>query len=99
MYGRDGMLAHPYMLGPNGESNGCVSLQDYSRFLEAFLRGEIDRLIVVPKLAEQPTLLMPLPQMTNSMPRNENRELFHQAVCVCVNQTTQPTIGCGYCFI
>jgi hypothetical protein len=55
MYGRDGMLAHPYMLGPNGESNGCVSLQDYSKFLEAFLRGEIDRLIVVPKLQESPS--------------------------------------------
>jgi len=51
MYGRAGMLAHPYMLGPDGQSNGCVSVQDYSRFLEAFLRGEIDRLIVVPKLA------------------------------------------------
>ena len=55
MYGRDGMLAHPYMLGPNGESNGCVSLQDYSKFLEAFLRGEIDRLIVVPRLQELPS--------------------------------------------
>ena len=52
MYGRAGMLAHPYMLGPDGQSNGCVSVQDYSRFLEAFLRGEIDRLIVVPKLAD-----------------------------------------------
>ena len=52
MYGRTGMLAHPYMLGPDGQSNGCVSVQDYSRFLEAFLRGEIDRLIVVPKLAD-----------------------------------------------
>ena len=48
MYGRSGFLAHPYMLGPDGQSNGCVSLQDYPKFLETFLRGDIDRLIVVP---------------------------------------------------
>ena len=48
MYGRSGILAHPYMLGPDGQSNGCVSVQDYSKFLEAFLRGDIDRLIVLP---------------------------------------------------
>jgi Protein of unknown function (DUF2778) len=48
MYGRAGILAHPYMLGPDGQSNGCVSLQDYPKFLEAFLRGDIDRLIVLP---------------------------------------------------
>jgi hypothetical protein len=51
MYGRSGILAHPYMLGPNGQSNGCVSLQDYPKFLEAFLRGDIDRLVVVPSSA------------------------------------------------
>lgn len=50
MFGRDGMLAHTYMLGPNGQSNGCVSFKDYPKFLEAFLRGEVDRLIVVPGL-------------------------------------------------
>jgi hypothetical protein len=55
MYGREGMLAHPYMLGPDGQSNGCVSLQDYPKFLEAFLRGEVDRLIVVPKLGDTPS--------------------------------------------
>lgn len=48
MFGRDGMLAHTYMLGPNGQSNGCVSFKDYDKFLEAFLRGEVDRLVVVP---------------------------------------------------
>jgi hypothetical protein len=48
MYGRSGILAHPYMLGPDGQSNGCVSLQDYPKFLEAYLRGDIDRLIVLP---------------------------------------------------
>jgi hypothetical protein len=50
MYGRDGMLAHTYLLGPNGQSNGCVSFKDYARFLRAFQRGEVDRLVVVPSL-------------------------------------------------
>jgi Tlde1 domain len=52
MYGRNGMLAHPYMLGANGQSNGCVSIQDYPKFLQAFLRGDFNRLIVVADLAE-----------------------------------------------
>lgn len=51
MFGRDGMLAHPYMLGPNGQSNGCVSFRDYPAFLNAFLAGEVDRLVVVENLA------------------------------------------------
>jgi Protein of unknown function (DUF2778) len=50
MYGRAGILAHPYMLGPNGQSNGCVSLSDYPEFLNAFLRGEVTRLVVVERL-------------------------------------------------
>ncbi len=48
MFGRDGMLAHTYMLGPDGDSNGCVSFKDYSAFLQAYLKGDIDRLVVVP---------------------------------------------------
>jgi len=47
MFGRDGILAHTYMLGPNGQSNGCVSFRDYDKFLHAFLRGEVDRMVVV----------------------------------------------------
>jgi hypothetical protein len=54
MFGRDGMLAHSYMLGPNGQSNGCVSFSDYPAFLNAFLRGEVDRLVVVEHLATAP---------------------------------------------
>jgi Tlde1 domain len=50
MFGRDGILAHTYMLGANGQSNGCVSFKDYPAFLHAYLRGEIDRLVVVPRL-------------------------------------------------
>jgi hypothetical protein len=50
MYGRAGILAHSYMLGPNGQSNGCVSFSDYPEFLNAFLRGEVTRLVVVERL-------------------------------------------------
>jgi hypothetical protein len=55
MFGRDGMLAHTYMLGPNGQSNGCVSVRDYARFLNAYLSGEINRLVVVEQLATTPS--------------------------------------------
>jgi len=55
MYGRDGILAHTYMLGPNGQSNGCVSFSDYEAFLNAYLRGEVDRLVVVERLAAPPS--------------------------------------------
>jgi type VI secretion system (T6SS) effector TldE1-like protein len=55
MFGRAGMLAHTYMLGPHGQSNGCVSFRDYPKFLQAFLRGEIDRLVVVPYLGTSPS--------------------------------------------
>jgi len=51
MFGRDGMLAHSYMLGPSGQSNGCVSFRNYPAFLNAFLKGEVDRLVVVEDLA------------------------------------------------
>src|SRR5215831_6941096 len=54
MYGRGGILAHPYMLGANGQSNGCVSLSDYPEFLNAFLRGEVTRLVVVERLESLP---------------------------------------------
>ena len=55
MYGRDGILAHSYMLGPNGQSNGCVSFSDYPAFLNAFLRGDVTRLVVVERLANPPS--------------------------------------------
>ena len=47
LYGRAGLLAHPYMLGPNGDSNGCVSVKNYNAFLRAYEDGEIKRLAVV----------------------------------------------------
>ena len=50
IFGRDGLLAHTYMLGPRGDSNGCVSIKDYRRFLAAFKRGEITQLVVVARM-------------------------------------------------
>jgi hypothetical protein len=38
------------MLGPNGDSNGCVSIKSYDKFLRAFENGEINRLVVVTSL-------------------------------------------------
>ena len=48
--GRDGLLTHSYLLGPNGDSNGCVSFKNYEKFLAAFENGEIKRLVVVVSL-------------------------------------------------
>jgi len=53
--GRTGLLVHSYMLGPNGDSNGCVSIRDYERFLKAYSDGEITRLVVVPNLTDSIT--------------------------------------------
>ncbi len=50
IYGRAGLLAHTYMLGPDGDSNGCVSFRDYDAFLRAFRSGEISKLVVVTRL-------------------------------------------------
>ncbi|QXX76382.1 DUF2778 domain-containing protein [Methylovirgula sp. HY1] len=47
LYGRTGLLAHSYMLGPNGQSNGCVSFKNYKAFLQAYMKGEVKRLVVV----------------------------------------------------
>jgi hypothetical protein len=52
MHGRTGLLVHSYMLGPNGDSNGCVSIKEYDRFLQAYMNGQIKRLVVVPSLNE-----------------------------------------------
>jgi hypothetical protein len=50
IYGRTGLLAHTYMLGPNGDSNGCVSFKDYDAFLRAYRSQKVRRLVVVAKL-------------------------------------------------
>jgi Protein of unknown function (DUF2778) len=49
-FGRSGLLAHTYMLGPKGESNGCVVFKNYNAFLQAFQKGQVKRLIVVDNL-------------------------------------------------
>ncbi len=51
IYGRDGLLAHTYMLGPRGDSNGCVSFKDYEAFLNAYRNNEVKRLVVVSRLS------------------------------------------------
>jgi Tlde1 domain len=48
--GRSGLLTHSFMLGPNGQSNGCVSIRNYDSFLQAYKDGVINRLVVVPSL-------------------------------------------------
>ncbi len=52
VFGRSGLLAHPYMLGPNGNSNGCVSFKNYDAFLRAFQTGQVRRLAVVAEWTE-----------------------------------------------
>jgi hypothetical protein len=50
VFGRSGLLAHTFMLGANGQSNGCVSFRNYNAFLHAFLNHDIKRLAVVTRL-------------------------------------------------
>jgi Protein of unknown function (DUF2778) len=50
VYGRSGLLAHTFMLGPNGDSNGCVSFRDYNAFLNAYRNQGIKKLAVVTRV-------------------------------------------------
>jgi hypothetical protein len=50
IFGRSGLLAHTYMLGPNGDSNGCVSFRNYDAFLKAYVNNKVKRLVVVARL-------------------------------------------------
>ena len=50
VFGRTGLLAHTFMLGTNGQSNGCVSFRNYAAFLRAYLSGEVRRLAVVERI-------------------------------------------------
>ncbi|WP_291609903.1 tlde1 domain-containing protein [Bradyrhizobium sp.] len=59
--GRTGLLAHSYLLGPNGDSNGCVSIRNYERFLKAYGDGEITRLVVVQSLTDSITASRRMP--------------------------------------
>jgi type VI secretion system (T6SS) effector TldE1-like protein len=53
--GRTGLLVHNYMLGPDGASNGCVSIRNYERFLKAYSDGEVTRLVVVQSITDSIT--------------------------------------------
>jgi hypothetical protein len=46
-HGRDGLLAHSYLLRNRGDSHGCVAFEEYPRFLKAFKRGEISHMVIV----------------------------------------------------
>ncbi len=50
IFDRDGLLAHPYLLGPSGQSNGCVSFKDHYAFLDAYRNKGIRRLAVLAKI-------------------------------------------------
>jgi Protein of unknown function (DUF2778) len=50
IFGREGLLAHTFMLGPSGDSNGCVSFRDYNAFLSAYHNMGIRKLAVVARV-------------------------------------------------
>ncbi len=50
IFGRDGLLAHTFMLGASGASNGCVSFRDYNAFLNAYRNQGIRKLAVVARV-------------------------------------------------
>jgi hypothetical protein len=50
IFGRDGLLAHTFMLGSSGASNGCVSFRDYNAFLNAYRNQGIRKLAVVARV-------------------------------------------------
>jgi len=50
IFGREGLLAHTFMLGPNGDSNGCVSFRDYNAFLSAYHNQGIRKLAVIARV-------------------------------------------------
>jgi type VI secretion system (T6SS) effector TldE1-like protein len=81
MYGRDGILAHSYMLGANGQSNGCVSFSNYPEFLNAFLKGEVTRLAVVERLDSPPGRLAAgqLPEPVKDLLRTADRRRQYAA--------------------
>jgi hypothetical protein len=53
MYGRDGILAHSFLLGEAGASNGCISVKDYDKFLKAYEDGKFNQIIVL-RHADEP---------------------------------------------
>jgi hypothetical protein len=74
MNGRAGILAHSYMLGASGQSNGCVSFADYPAFLDAYERGDVTHLVVVERLADAPGLKIGSDWLSNAF-----RDLFRRS--------------------
>jgi hypothetical protein len=68
-FGRSGLLAHPYMLGPSGDSNGCVSFKDYDAFLRAYQNGEVKRLMVVARSTQEPRQYSSLESLRRDLDR------------------------------
>jgi hypothetical protein len=68
IFGRSGLLAHTYMLGPKGESNGCVVFKNYNMFLQAFQNGQIKRLIVVDNLNRTSKVTLTVDQDLSAQP-------------------------------
>ena len=52
MYGRDGILAHSFLLGEAGASNGCISIREYDTFLKAYEDGLFNQIIVLRSIDE-----------------------------------------------
>jgi len=64
MYGRDGILAHSFLLGEAGASNGCISVKDYDKFLKAYEDGKFNQIIVL-RSADEPVPAL----VANAQPR------------------------------
>jgi hypothetical protein len=81
MHGRGGILAHTYMLGSGGQSNGCVVFSNYPEFLNAFQKGEVTRMVVVDRLESPPGRLAAgqLPQPVTAMLKATDRSQQYAA--------------------
>ncbi len=66
MKGRDGMLTHTRLLRRSIGSHGCVAFKDYNKFLNAFKRGHVKTLIVVPSMEKLPTYMAKLQRSTGA---------------------------------
>ncbi len=66
MKGRDGMLTHTRLLRRSIGSHGCVAFKDYNKFLNAFKRGHIKTLIVVPSMEKLPSYMAKLQRSTGA---------------------------------
>lgn len=57
---RTGLLTHTNLLRGQIGSHGCVAFQNYQPFLRAFKRGQINTLVVVPRMPSSSTQLAAL---------------------------------------